>query len=148
MGADTFRYSSPLGELSYCWDGEVCREVNLLDAPADNPTGSDPIREWLDAYFSGEVLALPPLAAARSPFQASMRQCLLNIPRGETLSYGEAAKQLGTAPRAMGQALGANPLPILIPCHRVVAAHGLGGFSCGLEWKRRLLAFESGGTKL
>ena len=144
MPAETFRYSSPLGELAYCWDGEVCSEVRLLYAPDTNSTGHDPVSQWLDSYFSGETLPLPPLAATRTPFQARMRQCLLSIPMGETLSYGEASKQLGTAPRAMGQALGANPLPLLIPCHRIVAAHGLGGFSCGLEWKRRLLDFESG----
>jgi len=142
MYAETFRYSSPLGELSYCWDGEVCSEVSLLVVPDDKLTGNDPVGEWLNAYFAGKALPLPPLAAARTPFQTRMRQCLLSIPMGETLSYGEVAKQLGTAPRAMGQALGANPLPLLIPCHRIIAAHGLGGFACGLEWKRRLLAFE------
>ncbi len=147
MTAETFLYSSPLGELTYCWNDELCRDVSLLDAPVDKPTGNDPVSEWLDAYFAGKMLSLPPLAAARTPFQASMRHYLLSIPRGETLSYGEAAKLLGTAPRALGQALGANLLPIIIPCHRVVAAHGLGGFSCGLEWKRRLLAFESGGRR-
>ncbi len=63
---------------------------------------------------------------------------------GHTLTYGKLAKVLHSGPRAVGQALGANPVPILIPCHRVVAAHGLGGFSCGLEWKKRLLAFERG----
>jgi len=49
---------------------------------------------------------------------------------------------LGTGPRAVGRALGANPLPLLVPCHRVIAANGLGGFRCGVGWKRRLLAFE------
>lgn len=144
MRADTFGYASPLGELSYRWDGRLCSEISLLDRPTGLPTGNDPVSAWLDAYFSGEILSLPPLAEARSPFQSRMRQCLLRIPPGETLTYGEIARQLGTAPRAMGQALGANPLPLLVPCHRVVAAHGPGGFSCGLEWKRRLLAFEAG----
>jgi methylated-DNA-[protein]-cysteine S-methyltransferase len=143
MQDEVFSYDSPLGPISYCWNGESCREVRLLDAPLDQSTGNDPVSAWLDAYFSGEILPLPPLAAARSLFQSSMRQCLLHIPMGGTLSYGEAAKVLGTSPRAMGQALGANPLPIIIPCHRIVAAKGLGGFACGLEWKRRLLAFEA-----
>lgn len=100
---------------------------------------------WLDSYFAGDIRSLPPLSEARTPFQARMRRCLMQIPAGEVLSYGEAAKRLGTAPRAMGQALGANPVPLLIPCHRVVAANGgLGGFSCDLQWKRRLLDFEAG----
>jgi len=144
MTADTFRYHSPLGELSYIWDGQTCSEVRLLDKAIGLPSGNDPVSEWLDAYFAGETHPLPSLAEARSPFQARMRQCLSDIPMGEVLSYGEVAKQLGTAPRAMGQALGANPVPLLIPCHRVVATGGgLGGFSCGLQWKRRLLDFES-----
>jgi methylated-DNA-[protein]-cysteine S-methyltransferase len=71
-----------------------------------------------------------------------MRKGLLEIPFGEVRTYGELARRLATSPRAMGQALGANPLPILIPCHRVIAADGLGGFACGLEWKRKLLKFE------
>ena len=144
MQDEVFSYDSPLGPMSYCWDGEVCRELSLLGVPTDKPSGDDPVSKWLDAYFARKILSLPPLAAARTPFQTNMRQCLLSIPSGATLSYGEAAKLLDTAPRAMGQALGANPLPIIIPCHRIVAANGLGGFSCGLEWKRRLLAFETG----
>ncbi len=71
-----------------------------------------------------------------------MRRALLAIPRGEVRTYGHMAGFLHTSARAMGQALGANPLPILIPCHRVVAAHGPGGFSCGQEWKHALLALE------
>lgn len=143
MSAETFPYSSPLGELSYCWNGAVCSEVRLLDAPADGPIGNNPVNEWLDAYFAGLVRPLPPLADPRTPFQVVMRAALLEIPSGETRTYGELAKTLHTAPRAMGQALGANPLPILIPCHRIVAAGGgLGGFACGLDWKRRLLSFE------
>ena len=147
MRADTFRFASPLGDISYGWDGEVCREVNLRHAAIDAPAGSDPVRAWLVAYFAGKACPLPPLAAPRTPFQAAMREVLLAIPAGETRTYGEVAASMGTAPRAVGQALGANPLPLLIPCHRVLAAHGIGGFSCGLEWKRRLLGFEAGGAE-
>lgn len=70
---------------------------------------------------------------------------MLGIPRGETKSYGEIAMELHRplASRAVGGACGANPIPVLVPCHRVLAANGrLGGFSGGLEWKRRLLAIE------
>jgi len=148
MKDEAFSYVSPLGAVSYRWDGKVCRAVHLLAAAASAPRGHDPVRAWLDAYFAGGSAPLPRLAEPRSPFQSAMRAALLAIPFGETRSYGEIAASLGTAPRAMGQALGANPLPLLIPCHRVVAAHGPGGFSCGPEWKRRLLAFESGSTGL
>jgi len=146
MQDEVFSYASPLGELSYVWDGKVCSGIQLLEAPAGGSVGNDPVRAWLDAYFSGAPLPLPPIAIPRSSFQASMREALLAIPFGETRTYGEIAASLCTAPRAMGQALGANPLPLLIPCHRVVAVTGIGGFSCGLDWKRRLLGFESGGT--
>lgn len=71
---------------------------------------------------------------------------LLTIPWGETVTYGELARRLGLpvgASRAVGQANGANPLPVIIPCHRVVAAdHRLGGYAGGLDLKRRLLARE------
>lgn len=135
-------FASPLGKVYYDWDGDRCSEIWLDEQPQARPCGSDPVSRWLQGYFAGRAAALPPLADAKSPFQEKMRQRLLEIPVGETRTYGELAKILETSPRAMGQALGANPLPLLIPCHRVVAANGLGGFSDGLEWKKRLLAFE------
>ena len=89
---------------------------------------------------------LPPLdLACGTKFRLRVWPELLRIPRGETRSYGELADELGKrrAARAVGGACGANPIPVLIPCHRVLAAKGgLGGFSGGLEWKRRLLALE------
>jgi len=145
MQDEVFSYESPLGRISYAWNGESCRELWLQGGPDRERCGDDPVSEWLKAYFSGAACPLPPMAEPRTTFQAAMRAGLFEIPRGETRTYGELAKLLHTAPRAMGQALGANPIPLLIPCHRVVAAHSLGGFACGLEWKRRLLAFEQGG---
>ena len=76
---------------------------------------------------------------------ARVLAALRRIPRGETITYGELAHRMGAshAARAVGSACGANPLPLFIPCHRVVAANGkLGGFSAGLGWKRFLLAKE------
>ena len=89
----------------------------------------------------------PPLAPepGGTPFQESVWTALRGIPPGAVLTYGELARQLGRprAARAVGQACGANPLPVFIPCHRVLAADGtLGGFSAGLAWKQRLLAVE------
>lgn len=90
--------------------------------------------------------ALPPLDLSRgTKFRLRVWEELRRIPRGETRGYGEIAGELGRrkAARAVGGACGANPIPVLIPCHRVLAANGgLGGFSGGLEWKRRLLAIE------
>ena len=140
-----YAYNSPLGPISYEWDEIRCLHLWLQESESgDLSDNSDPVSIWLDAYFSRQRLPLPPLAEPASEFQVIMRQGLLNVPAGEVRTYGEIAKVLHTSPRAMGQALGANPLPILIPCHRVIAADGLGGFACGIEWKKRLLQFERG----
>lgn len=83
--------------------------------------------------------------SAAPPFRRAAWRALAGIPRGRTISYAELARRAGNprAARAAGRACGANPLPVFIPCHRVVAATGgLGGFSGGLAWKARLLALE------
>ena len=89
---------------------------------------------------------LPPLdLSAGSAFQRRVWEVLRTIPLGQTLTYTEVAVAIGRpkAVRAVGGACGANPVPVLVPCHRVLAAHGgLGGFSGGLDWKRTLLARE------
>lgn len=92
---------------------------------------------------------LPPLdLTAGTVFQQAVWNALRRIPAGHTLSYGEVAKAIGRpkAVRAVGGACGANPIPVLIPCHRVLAAGGkIGGFSGGMNWKRKLLARENVG---
>jgi len=89
---------------------------------------------------------LPPLdLSAGTEFQRAVWQAMLRIPSGRTRSYGELAAEIGNpqAVRAVGGACGANPIPVLVPCHRVLAAGGkIGGFSGGLDWKRKLLARE------
>lgn len=90
-----------------------------------------------------------PLLVEGTPFQRRLWEALCGIPRGTTLTYGELARRLGAEARAVGQACGDNRLPIVIPCHRVVAADGLGGFAHAtsgylLEAKRWLLAHECG----
>lgn len=96
-------------------------------------------------YFDGRRREFDlPLLPAQTPFQARVRKAMLAIPYGQTRSYGELAHSAGGAPRAIGRACGANPLPLVVPCHRVVAANGLGGYSGGqgLATKRLLLALE------
>ena len=92
--------------------------------------------------------ALPTLdLSSGTEFQQSVWQVLRGIGPGCTLSYGQVAEAIGKpkAVRAVGGACGANPIPVLVPCHRVLAAnHRLGGFSGGLEWKRKLLGREKG----
>ena len=135
-----YHYDSPLGAITYDWDGEVCHDV-WLNKQTDI-IGDDPVSVWLSGYFRGESSLLPPLAKASTSFQEKLRLGLLSIPPGEVRTYGSLSKQLGTSPRGLGQALGANRFPILIPCHRVLAARGLGGFAYGIAWKEKLINFE------
>lgn len=114
-----------------------------------NSTGLAPIAEQLRAYFDGTRIGFDiPLDLKRlTPFQLSVLQTARRIPPGSTWTYGQVAQAIGKpkASRAVGQALGRNPVPIVIPCHRVVASDGsLGGYSGGggLESKRRLLVLE------
>ncbi|KQO64365.1 cysteine methyltransferase [Methylobacterium sp. Leaf87] len=105
-------------------------------------------RAQLTAYFDGRLTRFDLALAPRgTPFQLTVWQALTEIPPGETISYGELARRIGrpSASRAVGAANGANPLPIVVPCHRVIGASGaLTGFAGGVETKRFLLALEGG----
>jgi methylated-DNA-[protein]-cysteine S-methyltransferase len=108
-------------------------------------------RDQLFAYFDRELIAFDlPLAPAGTEFQRRVWAALQRIPYGQTRSYGALAVELGSAARAVGQANAANPIPIVIPCHRVVASSGIGGYSGGdgLATKRALLALETGAAAL
>jgi len=142
QSARTCCYRSPLGELTLLLSGDRCLRVGLRKEDAPFCAPDHPVAIWLRGYFAGKQLPLPRLASPATDFQARLRQALLDIPRGEVRTYGQLAKQLDSSPRAVGQALAANPLPIVVPCHRVVSAHGLGGFSGGTDWKEKLLKFE------
>jgi methylated-DNA-[protein]-cysteine S-methyltransferase len=103
-------------------------------------------RRQLYSYFDRQLTAFElPLAPCGTAFQQRVWQALCAIPYGRTRSYAELAASLGSAPRAVGQANAANPIPIIIPCHRVVAANGLGGYSGGdgVSTKRALLELEA-----
>jgi len=100
-------------------------------------------------YFNGKLLGIPvtidsPFIDAGSGFQQKVWQQIAAIPYGSTITYQELAEQAGSpkGARAAGMACGANPLPIIIPCHRVVAQNGIGGFGGGVALKRSLLALE------
>ncbi len=128
-------------------------QTHAPDPDLPTPAEKD-FRTWnklttdaLLAIISGKSPGkLPPLDLSRgSDFQRAVWQLLLAIPLGHTRTYGDLADDLNktAGARAVGAACGANPIPVIIPCHRVVAANGkFGGFSGGLEWKRRLLQIE------
>jgi methylated-DNA-[protein]-cysteine S-methyltransferase len=103
-------------------------------------------QEQLDAYFDGALQRFDlPLNPAGTPYRRRVWQALCDIPYGETRCYQQIATVAGGSARSVGQANGANPIPLIIPCHRVVAAGHLGGYSGGegLATKRWLLALEN-----
>jgi methylated-DNA-[protein]-cysteine S-methyltransferase len=124
--------------------------------PLDVPAGDSPLLQTafaeLSEYFAASRREFPlPLRAAGTPFQRAVWTELAVIPYGTTRSYGEVAKRLGKpgAARAVGMACHRNPLPILVPCHRVVGAGGhLTGFGGGIPMKKALLDLESGALAL
>lgn len=108
-------------------------------------------RDQLAAYFAGTRHAFDlPLAPGGTPFQRQFLDALCAIPYGQTRTYGDLAEELGVSAQAIGQACGANPIAILIPCHRVLSANGLGGYSGagGVETKVTLLRLEGAGSLL
>ena len=157
-----FHYDSPLGGITLASDGGVLtglwfdgqkyfadtlgreHEQRLL------PALEETIR-WLDLYFSGKDPGFtPPLSLHATPFREAVWAILLTIPYGKVMTYGEIAAQLAQrrglaklSARAVGSAVGRNPISLIIPCHRVVGTGGrLTGYAGGLDRQRRLLALE------
>ncbi|MFO7769205.1 MAG: methylated-DNA--[protein]-cysteine S-methyltransferase [bacterium] len=113
----------------------------------EGPSAFDDLREWMEVYLSGGIPEEdPPLDLRGTPFQEAVWEELTRIPYGTTRTYGEIARRLDRSPgsaRAVGGAVGANPVPLVVPCHRVVGEHGgLVGFGGGLGLKERLLKLE------
>ena len=141
---------SPFGPVSFAVeDGFLLRvrfQADINSTENDDPLAEEAVRQ-LNAYFTGRLFNFDlPLALPHSEFQAGIRQCMIDIPFGEMRTYGDLAKDLSSASQAVGQACGANPIPIIVPCHLVVAAGGkLGGFSGGdgAPTKRKLLNHEA-----
>jgi len=146
---------SPIGSLLLAADSTGLREItfpkNGIPAPAqfgwteDSSAFSDIICQ-LRAYFAGELEIFNlPLSPRGTPFQQRVWKELCHIPYGETISYGQLATRIGNpnASRAVGLANGSNPIPIIIPCHRVIGSNGkLTGYGGGLPIKEKLLALE------
>ena len=156
----TCRYQAPFSGITLASDGVSLTGLWLdgqkrrPDALLASASGGEDIAvlrsaaAWLDRYFAGlkpdiGELALAPAGTA---FQRAVWKLLCNIPYGEVMTYGEIAARLPgrTSPRAVGGAVGRNPISIIIPCHRVVGADGsLTGYAGGLEAKKKLLALEA-----
>jgi methylated-DNA-[protein]-cysteine S-methyltransferase len=146
---------SPLGPLLLAADDSGLRHIlfsSQAQPPRPDPTWREeaaPLTETirqLQAYFSGDLENFNlPLAPEGTPFQMDVWQRLCDIPYGQTISYGELARRIGNpkASRAVGLANGSNPIPIVIPCHRVIGSNGkLTGYGGGLPIKEKLLALE------
>ncbi len=145
-------FPAPMCRLGARFTGDALTRLDFL--PADTPasTQSDArarhLARELEAYWHTPAHAFDVLfVPSGTPFQLRVWHALMGIPAGQPTTYGALAKRLGTAARAVGQACGCNPLPIIIPCHRVVAASGLGGFmhaasGAPLEVKTWLLQHE------
>lgn len=145
-------YNSPLGPITLTFDDEALTALRF-DVHDDNcvsplNTKHSPLNTsilWLDIYFSGrQPDFLPPMKLIGTPFQRCVWQALLEIPYGETTTYGELARRVGCrSAQAVGQAVGKNPIAIIVPCHRVIGSDGsLTGYAYGLEKKQHLLHLE------
>lgn len=154
-------FESPVGPLLLAGDGLALQVLAFADGRSGTPDDSwlrdtsgllDPVRRELDSYFDGQLREFQvPLAPRGTAFQQSVWRNLREIPYGETISYGELARRVGDplAVRAVGAANGANPIAIIVPCHRVIGANGsLVGFGGGLPIKRALLDLERGERRL
>lgn len=151
--------ASPIGELLLVANQDGLREIRFETEKTRAPEPEwthDPDRFsivslQLNEYFAGRRQTFEiDLAPDGTPFQLAVWNALLEIPYGTTVSYGDITRSVGrplTAARAVGAANGSNPIPVVIPCHRVIGADGsLTGYGGGLEIKRRLLALEGQGV--
>jgi methylated-DNA-[protein]-cysteine S-methyltransferase len=138
---------SPVGQLTIDEENDVIVAIRWADDPAGNgsPVLGEAARQ-LAAYFDGRLRQFDlPLAASGTEFERRVWAAMQAIPYGETRTYGYLAHATDSGPRAIGRACGRNPIPIIVPCHRVLARGGLGGYSggAGLPTKQWLLGLEA-----
>ncbi|HET8615382.1 MAG TPA: methylated-DNA--[protein]-cysteine S-methyltransferase [Actinomycetales bacterium] len=168
MTTSSLVVDSPVGPLVLADTEGRLSGLRLPHVAEDGTRSAAPLQQWqpvrrptrllqqavdeLAAYFAGELTQFElPLQLGGTPFQLRVWQALREIPFGATATYGELAEQLGSsgASRAVGLASNRNPVPIIVPCHRVIGAGGgLVGFGGGLACKRWLLDHESAGDQL
>lgn len=156
-----FKWSTPIGSVSLRWPVGGKQLVGVA-LPNDWPEADEPLTltakppPWvraiaaaIDASLAGKPVTFDLDVvdfAGFTPFRREVSETVFCIPRGQTLTYAQVAELTGRplAARAIGQVMARNPFPLLIPCHRVLAANGLGGFGGGLPLKEKLLALEQG----
>ena len=152
----TMPLDTPIGRLVLESDGDVLIGVRLPNERRQGRRDVDDVppvlketASQLDEYFAGERTEFElPMELDGTAFQREVWTELTRIPYGKTISYGELARRVGrpNGPRAVGQANGRNPIPIIVPCHRVLASNGIGGYGGGLTVKRALLELEGVST--
>lgn len=144
-------YPSPLGMLRITYEGSVLFTLDFCREQGTGPIPED-AKRWLDRYFAGlDPGEIPSFRFPEvSAFRRNVWELLLEIPYGQTVTYGEladkmAARGFGKCPQAVGGAVGSNPISLMVPCHRVVGSGGrLTGYAWGLERKKALLDLEQG----
>lgn len=142
---------TPTGPVTVTEEAGAVVALGWARGGTDRSPLLDEAARQLDAYFAGRLRSFSlPLAPKATGFQRDFLDLLRAIPYGKTRTYGEIAREMRVGAQAIGQACGANPIPIFIPCHRVLAVNGLGGFSggVGVETKVVLLKLEGAASLL
>ena len=171
MAQYTHRYISPLGDMIMSGDGEFLTDLHfdgsqnlsaarekiyVADFAKKSHTVFELTDKWLDLYFSGcQPNFTPPLIVKSTPFRREVWEILLTIPYGKTITYGEIAQKIARqrglrrmSAQAVGNAVGRNPIALIIPCHRVIGTNGtLVGYAAGTEKKAALLRLEQMGQE-
>ena len=147
MDSERHVVSTPVGNLEIVTCEARLRELSFTKARPTERAMTGPLAEDLSRYFQGESTDFNDVElelADASPFERRVYEATKSVSFGRVATYGQIARAIGSpnASRAVGNALGKNPIAIVIPCHRVVASDGLGGFSAGLSYKRKLLRLE------
>lgn len=150
-----FGYHTPLGKITVSGEGEKITGLwfegqkyfgsALPEKYEEKPLPVfEEAKKWLDIYFSGKAPDFtPPVKISGTDFRAAVLNELMSIPFGQTATYKELAERLNTSARAVGSAVGRNPVSLIIPCHRVIGSDGsLTGYAGGIDRKRLLLDME------
>lgn len=127
------------------WSGETIHRVRFAPTGIPGPVPA-PIRKYCAGHMI-DLSEMGTIACEGETVSARIYRAVREVPYGSTATYGQIAALVGTSPRAVGRAMAHNPTPLVVPCHRIVAANGIGGFSPALEIKELLLLLEQKGKK-